>query len=224
MRYLKFAVFTISAAMFVASCTQAPPPTVTPQSADAGGTVQEVQVQPGPGGTEVVPLVDVPPVTIDQTTTYRDKDDAFSIDLPVGWPENRQEIDPASGDVKLGTFFQPVARNALISITQFDKGQRPESIGMAINQVLELSGVFEQPNFLEIDREKVYEREGDAMRVEMSYTRKDGVNMHSLVLFQVDGTLFSMVHAGVEQDSWLENEGAIRDILGTYRVPAVPAE
>jgi hypothetical protein len=58
------------------------------------------------------------------------------------------------------------------------------------------------------------------MRLEIEYTRASGTPMHSLVLFQIDGTTFSMVHAGVERTSWTENEGSLRDILESYQVPA----
>jgi hypothetical protein len=203
-----------------AACTAPVPPTITPApTAGAGGTVQEIQVNPRPGATGAV-AVAVPPVAIGAMVGFRDPGGAFSLDLPVGWVEDRQTIDPTKGDVKLGTYFQPVERNAMLSITQFDSGKAPESLGVTINQVLQLSGVMDQPNYAEIDREKVIERESSAMRVQLSYTRTDGVDMHSLVLFQVDGTVFSMVHLGVVAGSWQANEGRIRDILASYRVPA----
>ncbi|MFN2114977.1 MAG: hypothetical protein ACK2T6_04625 [Anaerolineae bacterium] len=212
--------------VLVTGC-ESQPPTVTPAPAgddsQQGATSIEITIEP-PGsvgaqaGAEVLEVA-VPPITLSEITPYVDADGAFSIDLPAGWPEQRQPME-ASSDIRLGTYFQPSTRNALVTITQFDNGQAPTSLGATANDVMRKSGVMDQPNYLELGRESVIERADDAMRIELAYTRSDGVDMHSLVLFQVDGTTFSMVHVGVEAGSWAENEGVIRDILASYRVPA----
>jgi hypothetical protein len=202
------------------ACTSTPP-TITPVPEGAtgeGATSIEIPIDPPPGATAPVMQREASPITIGELAPYRDAGGAFSMDLPLGWPEQRQQT--TSTDVKLGTLFQAPEYNGLISITQFDSGQVPASVGATANQVLEMTGVMDQPGYVELGRETVIEREGEAMRVEVAYSRSDGVDMHSLVLFQIDGTTFSMVHVGVENGSWAENEGRIRDILATYRVPA----
>jgi len=218
MSRLALLVVALAAMSGVTACSSEPQ-TVTPAvptAAAEGSTTIEITVPPPPGGA--VPAVDVPGIVIGELAPYRDEGGLFSIDLPVGWPEERQPT--GNTDVRLGTFFQPPERNALVSITQFDNGQVPASVGSTANDVLRKTGVMDQPGFIELGRETVIEREGDALRVELAYTRSDGVKMHSLVLFQIDGTTFSMVHVGVEEGSWAENEGVIRDILASYRVPA----
>lgn len=222
-RFIVIALLAGSSAA-AAACDSGPPPTITPApptAAAQGGTSIEITVPPPPGGDvgQPVPAVDVPPLVIPDLATYRDAEGRFSLDLPLGWPEQRQP--PAQSDIVLGTYFQPPERNGLVSVTHFDNGQVPASVGATANDVLRKTGVMDQPAYLELGRETVIEREGDALRVELAYTRSDGVAMHSLVLFQIDGTTFSMVHVGVEEGSWAENEGVVRDILASYRVPAV---
>jgi hypothetical protein len=151
---------------------------------------------------------------------YRDPDGRFSMDIPAGWVETRQPPAQPGSSVVLGTVFQPPEGNALITITQFDSGRRPSAVGSTANEVLQMSGVMDRPGYVELGREQVIERPNEALRVEIAYTRGDGTPMHSLVLFQIDGTVFSMVHMGVVEDGWRDTEGAIRDALASYRVPA----
>jgi hypothetical protein len=205
------------------ACTSAPP-TVTPAlPVGAQGQSIELPMNPPPGATRAlsVPAAAIP-VQIDQLVPYRDPDGAFSMQVPAGWAEVRQPPSGA-GDVALGTVFQPPDGSALLTVTHFDNGRVPESLGATANGVMRTAGWMDQPGFRELAREDVLEREGSAMRSEIVYERGNGVSMHSLVLFQIDGTTFSMVHLGVEAGSWNENQGVIRDILASYRVPAAPA-
>lgn len=208
--------------LLAAGCTRENPPTVTPVPAGAAtGRDIEIPIGPPPGG-EAVPggAVQVLPLVIGSTATYRDAGGRFSVDIPVGWPAMPQETTAA--DVRLGVLFPAPEGNGLLTVTQFDNGQRPTVLGSTANQVLELSGVTALPAFQELSRSNVIEREGDAMRIEVAYNRSDGVAMHSLVLFQIDNTTFSMVNFGVEAGSWAANEGTAYDILASYRVPALP--
>jgi hypothetical protein len=141
------------------------------------------------------------------------------MDIPAGWTEDRQPPAKPGSYVVLGTVFQPKELNGLITITQFDSGTRPAAVGTTANEVLGYTKVMELPSYLELGREQVIERPDDALRIEMTYTRSDGVPMHSLVLFQIDGTTFSMVNVGVEAGSWAKNEAVVRDMLATYEVP-----
>lgn len=208
----------------LAACTGTPP-TVTPaaQGAQPGGsTVVEITMPPPdamatPGGP-----ANVLPLALGEAAPYRDANGKFSMDVPVGWPEQRQPVGRSGSDVKLGTLFQSPANNAFITVTHFDNGQAPTSLGAMINQILRTSGWMDRPGFQELARENVMDREGEALRAQIAYTRGDGVPMHSLVLFQVDGTTLSMVNFAVERRSWQANEGQIRDLLDTYRVPAAP--
>lgn len=205
-------------------CSPSVPPTITPMPMDAtpaGAQSVEIPINPPPGATIPVGPMEVPPARIDELVQYVDAGGRFSMDVPAGWTESRQPAAEPGSYVVLGTVFQPPESNALITITQFDSGQRPSSVGTTANEVLGLSGVMDQPGYIELGREKVIERPDEALRVEMAYTRSDGVDMHSLVLFQIDGTTFSMVHVGVEKDSWADSEGVLREMLSTYRVPAV---
>jgi hypothetical protein len=217
-RWIVVCVFAVGAA----ACTPLPP-TVTPGAPRVPGV--DSQVIEIPMGTQPAGAAPVPggPIVIDQLVPYRDTDGAFSLQVPNGWTDSRQPAADPGSDIKLGVVFQPPGGTGLITITQFDNGQVPESVGSAANSVIELTGWRDQPGYQEIAREAVLDSEGNAMRLEIAYTRSNGVEMHSLVLFRIDGTTFSMVHAGVETDDWLENEGAIRDILDTYQVPAAPA-
>jgi len=163
----------------------------------------------------------LPPVRIGDLVTYVDAGGRFSMDVPAGWKETRQPAARPGSHVVLGTVFQPPDVNALITVTHFDSGRRPVAIGSTANEVLTMTGVMDLPGYIEIGREQVIERPGEALRVEMAYTTSEGVAMHSLVLFQIDDTTFSMVNVGVEARSWRDNQGAIRGLLGSYRVPAM---
>ena len=214
------------AGLVVVGCVPGDPPTVTPAPQPSpvatGASVIEITVGPPvvPGGPMPVPAG---PIAIAELVAYRDAAGAFSMSVPPGWVETRQPLGQPGTDVRLGTLFQAPGGTGLISVTQFDNGQVPTGLGRTANQVLELAGVLDQAGYQEVGREDVIERPDEAMRVEMTYARSNGVPMHSLVLFQIDGTTFSMVHAGVERTSWDENEARIREILDSYTVPAPPA-
>jgi hypothetical protein len=208
----------------VSACVPEDPPTITAAPPDASQPIapgQSVEITMPPPVSQVVPTVLPLPVRIDQRQRYVDADRAFSIDVPLGWTETRQDIAAGANDVQLGTVFAPAESNALLSITHFNNGQRPSSLGVTTNQVLKLTGWTELQDYQELRRENVIQREGEALRVDVTYTRNNGVPMHSLVLFQIDGTNFSMVNLGVERGSYLENESAIRQILDSYRVPGM---
>jgi hypothetical protein len=98
----------------------------------------------------------------------------------------------------------------------------PQSLGATANSIVDMTGWRDQPGYQEIARETSVERPGEAMRLEVEYSRGSGMPMHSLVLFQIDGTTFSMVNMSVERSSWQDNEGSIRDVLESYAVPAAP--
>lgn len=198
-----------------AACTPADPPTVTPAPGPTAETnVIEITVPP--------PMRTPEPVTIDALEPYVDAEGRFSMSVPVGWVGT---VQPASGasDIVLGMVFQAPGGDGLLSVTHFDNGREPGSVGSTANAVLrDVSGWMQQPGYRELARESVLERDGDALRIEIVYERNSGVPMHSLVLFQIDGTVFSMVNVAVEESSWRSNSGRIRDILGSYRVPAGP--
>lgn len=210
-------------ALVLGACRVASPPTITPPAVMAtstGATSIEIPVQPPVGATLAPGMVAVPELSIGDLVTYRDAGGMFSLDIPAGWVESRQPPAEPGSYVIVGTVFQPPENNGYLSVTQFDSGRRPASVGTTANEVLGLTKVMELPGYLELGREKVIERPDEALRIEMTYTRRDGVPTHSLVLFQIDGTVFSMVNVGVEADGWLRNEAKVRDILATYRVPA----
>jgi len=199
------------------ACKPSAPPTVTPVAPGAEGspgTVFELTMPPPQA-------MDPVPVSIGELEFYADPAGAFSLNVPQGWLEARQPDPGPESEVKLGVVFQAPNGDGLLTITQFDNGRRPDSLGFTINNVLrDVTGWMNQPGYFEHGRESVIEREGDAMRVQISYQRSNGIPMHSLVLFQIDGTTFSMVNVGVEEGSWTDNEGSIRRILGSYQVPA----
>lgn len=214
-------VLAAAAAGLLAGCREADPPTVTPgPSAAAGSTVIEVTV-PAPAALAPVP------VTIGDTEPFRDPAGLFALAVPVGWTESRQPLDPAKNPyVKVGTvFLADGGADGLISVTQWDNGQRPSALGATINQVLrDVTGWMDQPGYREVNRETVMERKGEAMRIEIQYSRSTGVAMHSLALFQIDGTVFSMVNVSLEEGSWRANEPAVREILRSYTPsPGAPA-
>lgn len=209
------ALAALAAALSVSACTPADPPTVTP-AADptAETTVLEITVPP--------PVQTPQPVTIGGLEAFVEPEGRFSMDVPAGWPGAAQ---PPSGqsDIVYGIVFQAPGGDGLVSVTHFDNGREPASVGATANAVLrDVSGWMQQPGYRELGRETVIERPGEALRIEIVYERNSGVPMHSLVLFQIDGTLFSMVNVAVEEGSWSANQGLIRDILASYRAPAGP--
>jgi hypothetical protein len=203
---------------FSAACTSQDPPTITApppaqpgtQPLSSGQTIEITVPPPQPQS--------LPPIKIGASAMHVDAGGLFAIELPLGWVENRQ--DTVTDDVKLGTVFSSAENNGVLSITQFDNGKRPASLGVTTNQVLKMTGWTDLPGFEELARENVIERDGDALRIDVVYSRSNGVPMRSLVLFQIDGTTFSMVNLGVTRESWTANEGKIRDLLATYRAPA----
>ena len=206
----------------VAGCND--PATVTP-----GATSGE----PGaiPGRSSVVemtmpapPTREAVPVALDRLEAYVDAGGLFSVQIPAGWLEQRQDPSTGGSDVRVGTLFQAPDGDGLLSITQFDNGREPSSLGTTVNTVLrDVTGWMDQPGYRELDRESVVERPGEAMRVEIVYDRSNGVPMHSLALFQIDGTTFSMVNLSVAEGSFLANESVLREVLRSYRVPAAAA-
>ncbi|MCB0215841.1 MAG: hypothetical protein KDH92_04340 [Chloroflexi bacterium] len=222
---VRLTLIALACALWVAACSPQDPPTITPApptppggQALAPGQSFEITLPP-PAPVKI----EVPPILIDARELYVDAERKFSIEVPPGWIEKRQTIVEGANDVKLGTVFTPAESNGLLSITQFDNGKRPASLGVTTNQVLKMTGWTDLPDFQELRRENVIQREGDALRIDVTYSRDNGVAMHSLVLFQIDGTTFSMVNLGVERGSFQANEGVMRDILDSYRVPGVGA-
>ena len=208
-------------ALVLGACSNDPPPTITPAPPASVGREVEIPVNPPPGAQgELLAPVAVPPANVDALISHRDSGSLYSLDVPQGWMPQQQ---PISQDVRVGTLFASPEGNGFVTVTQFDNGQRPAALGTSINQILELTGVMKLPDFVELDRASVIEREGDAMRVELAYTRSDGVPMRSLVLFQIDGTALSMVNASVESGSWGPNESRLHDVLASYKAPAAPA-
>lgn len=214
------ATLAVAAALGLVGCRGADPATVTPApTGPSGSTVIEVTVE-APAALAPVP------VTIGATAPFRDPTGLFALDVPTGWTESRQPLDPAKNPfVKVGTvFLAEGAADGLISVTQWDNGQRPNGLGVTINQVLrDVTGWMDQPGYREVNRETVMERKGEAMRIEIQYSRSTGVAMHSLALFQIDGTVFSMVNVSLEEGSWKANETAVRAILRSYQPNPGPA-
>jgi len=207
----------------LAGCTPGAPPTITPGSIvpkATGGLVVDIPIGTPPAGQAAAAPQ---PVTIGQLLPFRDDQGLFSIAIPDGWAATRQPPAQSGSDVRVGYLVQPLVGNAMLTVTQFDNGTPPSSLGQTINAVLKLTGWPSQPGYRELGRENVIGREGGAMRVEIEYERDKGVLMHSLALFQVDGTTFSMVNVAVDASSWAQNEAKVREMLATYRVPAEPA-
>lgn len=214
---------SVLAMMVVGACAPADPPTVTPGPANSppvpdGSVPQSIVVTMAPPPNPQVPLAAIEPLAIDSVAPYRDAGELFAIDVPAGWVEDRRTAT-LTGDGRLGTVFQAPRNNGLLSVTQFDNGREPQSLGATANQLMRLTGIIDEPDFLEIRRQSVIDRQGEAMTVEVSYTRRNGMPMRGLMLFQIDFTTFSMVNLAVEKGSWNENEGVIRDILASYVVP-----
>ena len=222
---VRLPLIALACTLCVAACSPQDPPTITPapptpvggQALAPGQSFEITLPPPAPA------KVEVPPLRVEARDLYVDAERKFSVEVPLGWTEKRQTIVEGANDVRLGTVFTPAEGNGLLSITQFDNGKRPASLGVTTNQVLKMTGWTDLPDFLEIRRENVIQREGDALRLDVTYSRDNGVAMHSLVLFQIDGTTFSMVNLGVERGSFQANEGVMRDILDSYRVPGVGA-
>ncbi len=208
-----------------AACTVGTPPTATPGAAPtvavpAGGGAQsgttiEITMPPPASPAPVTPQ----PIAIGALAPYADAGGRFSLQVPAGWTASSNTLSPTS-DVKLSTAWQPTEANGLVTVTHFDNGKTPVSFGATVNGLLKQTGLTERPGFVELAREQVPDQRGSAMRVELEYRRSNGVPTHSLILFQLDGTVFSMVHAGVEAGSWKANETRLREILRSYRVPA----
>jgi hypothetical protein len=201
------------------ACQSGPPPTITPGSVQTGGTTIDIPLDE-PAGVPIDPA-NLPPLAIDSLEMFRDAQERFSLQVPPNWIVEDQSVGGTGSDVRLGYLFSSPEGTGLISITQFDNGRPPENVGNLASQVMEMSGVTAQPGFVELRRANVLERQGQAIRVELSYNRSDGVPMHSLVQFQADGTVFSMVNVSVHTASWPANERFVHDILGSYQVPAV---
>jgi len=208
----------LTAVLAVASATACTPPdpaTVTP-SADPTAVTNVIEITVPP------PIRTPQPVTIDALEAYVEPESRFSLNVPSGWVGAAQAPSEQS-DIVLGMVFQAPGGDGLLSVTHFDNGRAPSSVGATANAVLrDVSGWMQQPGYREVGRETVLERPGEALRMEIVYERNSGVPMHSLVLFQIDGTVFSMVNVAVEESSWPANQGLIRDVLGSYRVPAGP--
>ncbi len=203
----------------VAACS-APPPTITPSGATAtpaGAQVIEIPLSPPPGAAGPA----MPPLSPDKLLPFREETELFSLLIPDGWVAQRQPAAQSGSDVRVGYVFQPPAGSGLISVTQFDNGTPPAALGQTINSVLKLTGWTAQPGYRELGRENVLGREGSAMRVEIEYERGSGLPMHSLTLFEIDGTTFSMVNFAVAASDWAASESVIRQVLASYRVPAV---
>jgi hypothetical protein len=168
------------------------------------------------------PPVAAGPITLGATAPYREPGGRYQLEVPTDWPAMPQTVSGAP-DVKVATVFQAAAGNGLVTVTQFDNGKTPVAFGATVNGLLKQTGLTDRPGYLELAREQVPDRRDTALRVEQLYERQNGLPMHSMILFQLDGTVFSMVHAAVEEQSWTENEEAIRAILRSYQVPAPPA-
>lgn len=206
---------------FVAAACSNDLATVTPVSELPPSRTIDIPIDPPPGSNRPPGVSSVAPLEILAVESYREPAGLFSLDIPVGWIPQPQGV--ASGDVRVGTLFQAPEGNGLLTVTQFDNGQQPATLGATVNQILELTGVTKLAGYQELSRTNVLDRPEEALKVELAYTRSDGVPMHSLVLFQVDGTAFSMVNSAVEAGSWSDNVSLIHDILATYKVPAVPS-
>jgi len=218
---------TSGCGLALAACAPSDPPTITPPPATLPALAPGAGT--GPEGSQSIvvtmPPPQVPsgsaePVVIDAVTAYQDAAGKFSLDVPVAWTESRKTAE-LTGDAKLGTVFSSPNKNGILSITHFDNGKVPESLGGTANGVMKLTRITEEPGFQELNRAAVLDRPGQAMVSEVTYTRRSsGIPMHGLLLFQIDGTNFTMLHIAVEQSSWVENESQIRDIVASYRGPS----
>ncbi len=204
--------------LLVTACS-APPATITPPSAapsPTGAQVIEIPLSPPPAALDSGSQ----PLLLDKLVPFREETGLFSLRIPEGWVAQRQPPAQPGSDVRVGYVFQPLVGSGLVTVTQFDNGTPPAALGQTINSVLKLTGWPSQPGYRELGRENVLGREGNAMRVEIVYQRANGLSMHSLALFQIDGTTFSMINFAVEEGDWLANEPLIREVLASYQVPA----
>lgn len=209
------------------ACTSQNPPTLTPAptALTAEGTpltqgqTMIITVPPPSGqqAPEAVPVGTPLPLDLATRDLVTDPKGLFQLEVPRGWTEKRPEI--SSKDVRLGVAFDRPGGGGLVSVTQFDNGQRPKSLGYTANQVLQITGFTGQQDFREFNREKVMERENEAMKVDVGYTTPRGTEMRSLVLFQIDGTTFSMVNVALPDADWTAHETQVREILRSYVGP-----
>lgn len=210
----------------MSACARQDPPTLTPAPTAlttegvplTNGQPILITVPPPPGGEPLVPVGTPLPMNMADREMVADAGGRFEIEVPVGWTESRQTI--ASPDIRLGTAFNRPGGGGLVSITQFDNGQKPKSLGFTTNQVLQLTGFTGQQDFREFNREKVMDREDEAMRVDVGYTTPKGTEMRSLILFQIDGTTFSMVNVAIPDADWSGHETEAREILRSYKGPS----
>jgi hypothetical protein len=220
------ALVAMLAGPLAAGCTT--PPTATPGAAPTVAVATALLPTPGSQTIEItlpppatVPVVTPQSVTLGELQTYREPAGRFSIGVPAGWVAQPQQVTTA-GDIQTAIVFPEPTGNGLVTVTQFDNGKTPAAFGSTVNGMLKQTGLTERPGYLELGREQVPDRQGTALRVEVLYELSNGLPMHSLVQFQLDGTTFSLVNAGVEEQSWSENEERLREILRSYTVPAAP--
>ncbi|HQZ70502.1 MAG TPA: hypothetical protein PK826_04100 [Anaerolineae bacterium] len=229
---LKSPIIAVSMALVttLAACTRQDPPTLTPAPTAlttegvplTNGQPIIITVAPPPGDEPARPVGTPLPLDLALRDPVADPQGLFRIDVPRGWLESRQQM--TSKDIRLGTAFNRPGGGGLVSVTQFDNGRRPTSLGFTANQVLQITGFTTQQDFREFNREKVLDREDEAMRVDVGYTTPKGTEMRSLVLFQIDGTTFSMVNVAIPDADWSAHESEAREILRSYKGPsAVPA-
>lgn len=213
--------------LLLTACRPADPPTITPSAAGPTPGSPGAVVVPADNGQVTMTLApgstrspdEIEPVMIESVTAYQDAEGKFGLDVPEGWTETRKTAE-LTGDAKLGTVFVAPNGNGILSITHFDNGKVPTSLGGTANGVMKLTGITDEPDFREVGRSAVADRPETAMISEVTYTRRNsGIPMHALLLFQIDGTTFSLMNVAVEQKSWNENEGRVRDIVASYRVP-----
>lgn len=205
-------------AIAAAACSSELATVTPPVPTQPIGSTIEMTVNPPPGGSG--PMI-VPTLQVPELVPYSEPAGLYSLSVPSGWTAQAQPI--SQSDARVGTLFAAPEGTGIVTVTQFDNGQRPAVLGSTANQILELTGVTKLPGYMEVSRSNVIERPEEAIKVELVYTRSDGLPMHALVLFQLDGTTMSMVNAGVEEGSWQTASSVFHDVLSTYRVPAAPA-
>ena len=218
-------VAVVTLAGLLTACRQSDPPTLTPAPTaltTEGVPVTQgqpviVTVAPPTGGQAEGPIGTPSPLVLAERESFSDPGGLFQIDVPRGWTEARQQL--TSKDIRVGTAFNRPGGGGLVSVTQFDNGRKPKSLGFTANQVLQLTGFTTQQDFREFNREKVMDSEDRAMRVDVGYTTPRGTDMRSLILFQIDGTSFSMVNVAIPDAEWSAHEAEVREILRSYKVP-----
>ena len=108
---IAYGVAVLSASVLLGACS-AEPPTITPApdaQSEQGSTSIVMTIEAPDGAGAAVIEIEVPGITLPATAPYRAPEGAFSLDLPIGWPEERQPVGQT--DVTVGTYFQPPARN-----------------------------------------------------------------------------------------------------------------